>query len=297
MARPTHTSSFVVPPKLQLAPPAIQKGIERLGERLAELEAFDVRTLHDGESPQLTQLETAIQDTLERCFGEHTSAYNRFYSASTLHWNPSFFDVAGQSRPDYVTPTQKNIRHAVALLKEAKRQLQEDLVDHGRESPSVLPEVLQHESKTASNRVFVVHGHDESATHGLARFLEKLGLEAIILKEQPDQGRTIIEKFEAAAGDVGFAVVLLTPDDLGGSVNADTPNARARQNVIFELGYFAGKLGRGRVCLLRKGHVEIPSDLYGVIYTDMDPADGWQTKLVKELKAAKLDFDANRLWQ
>jgi predicted nucleotide-binding protein len=91
--------------------------------------------------------------------------------------------------------------------------------------------------------------------------------------------------------------VLLTPDDLAKSAKSDTPDPRARQNVIFELGFFAGKLGRGRVCLLRKGHVEIPSDLYGVIYTEMDSADGWQTKLVKELKAAKLDFDANKLWQ
>jgi predicted nucleotide-binding protein len=116
--------------------------------------------------------------------------------------------------------------------------------------------------------------------------LEKLQLEAIILHEQPDAGRTIIEKFVDCADEVGFAVVLLTPDDLGGSALASTHVARARQNVIFELGYFAGKLGRGRVCLLRKGEVEIPSDLYGVIYTDMDAAEGWKIKLVRELKAA-----------
>jgi Predicted nucleotide-binding protein containing TIR-like domain len=71
---------------------------------------------------------------------------------------------------------------------------------------------------------------------------------------------------------------------------------RARQNVIFELGYFVSKLGRGRACLLRKGDVEIPSDLYGVIYTEMDDKEGWKLRLVKELKAAKLDFDANRMW-
>ncbi|MNR34040.1 putative nucleotide-binding protein containing TIR-like domain protein [compost metagenome] len=80
-------------------------------------------------------------------------------------------------------------------------------------------------------------------------------------------------------------------------MKAETSDTRARQNVIFELGYFSAKLGRGRVCLLRKGHVEIPADLYGVIYTDMDSADGWKAKLVGELKAAKLDFDANRFWQ
>lgn len=72
---------------------------------------------------------------------------------------------------------------------------------------------------------------------------------------------------------------------------------RASQNVIFELGYFAGKLGRGRVSLLRKGNVEIPSDLFGIVYTEMDSADGWRTALVEELKAAKLDFDPDGLWR
>lgn len=147
-----------------------------------------------------------------------------------------------------------------------------------------------------SNKVFIVHGHDDGALQGLARFLEKLGLKAIVLKEQPDQGRTIIQKFEDSAKDVGFAVVLLTPDDLGGSVKLPEQEARARQNVIFELGYFAGKLGRGRVCLFRKGHVEIPSDLFGVIYTEMDPNEGWKAKLIHELKAANLQFDSNKLW-
>ncbi|KND21130.1 hypothetical protein ADZ37_01130 [Pannonibacter phragmitetus] len=149
----------------------------------------------------------------------------------------------------------------------------------------------------APNKIFIVHGHDEGALYGLARFLEKLKLEVIILKEQPNQGRTIIEKYEDSAAEVGFAVVLLTPDDVGSAVLAEGHSQRARQNVIFELGYFAGKLGRGRVCLLRKGNVEIPSDLFGVVYTEMDPAEGWKQALVKELKAAKIDFDANGMWQ
>lgn len=146
-----------------------------------------------------------------------------------------------------------------------------------------------------SNRVFIVHGHDDGAKHMLARFLDRLGLESIVLQEQPDRGRTIIEKFEQSA-EVGYAVVLLTPDDVGGSVKADASSARARQNVIFELGYFAGKLGRGRVCLLRKGDVEIPSDLFGVVYTELDPHEGWQKRLVMEMKEAGLDFDASKLF-
>ena len=143
--------------------------------------------------------------------------------------------------------------------------------------------------------IFVVHGHDEGALQAMARFLGTIGLEAIVLREQPDQGRTIIEKFEACASEVGFAVALLTPDDLGGPVAASEQVARARQNVIFELGYFVGRLGRGRACLLRKGDIEIPSDLFGVIYTDFDhPAEGWKVKLARELTAAGFKLDADK---
>jgi predicted nucleotide-binding protein len=110
-------------------------------------------------------------------------------------------------------------------------------------------------------KVFVVHGHDETALQATARFVEQLKLEAIVLREQPDRGLTIIEKFEHSAAEVGFAIVLLTPDDLSGPAGGSASGTRARQNVIFELGYFAGKLGRGRTCLLRKGSVDIPSDL------------------------------------
>ena len=144
--------------------------------------------------------------------------------------------------------------------------------------------------------VFVVHGHDEAALQSVARFLETIGLQAIVLREQPDRGRTIIEKFEACASDVGFAIALLTPDDLGGPMAVLEQATRARQNVIFELGYFVGSLGRGHACLLRKGDVEIPSDLFGVIYTDFDhPAEGWKVKLARELKAAGFKFDSDKV--
>jgi predicted nucleotide-binding protein len=156
------------------------------------------------------------------------------------------------------------------------------------------PERTEQRTRQASH-VFVVHGHDEAALQSIARFLEQLKLTPIVLREQPDRGRATIEKFEEHAGRVGFAVVLLTPDDLAGSPATSAQSARARQNVIFELGYFSGSLGRGRACLLRKGDVEIPSDLYGVIYTDMDAFDGWKLKLARELNAAGLPVDMTKL--
>ena len=123
------------------------------------------------------------------------------------------------------------------------------------------------------------------------------GLEPVILHEQVNRGRTIIEKFEDFA-DVDFAVVLLTPDDMGRKKDEKTDlNPRARQNVILELGFFLGKLGRQRVCPIVKGDVETPSDYDGVVYTDLDDAGGWKMKLVQELKDAGFVIDTNRMFQ
>jgi predicted nucleotide-binding protein len=140
-----------------------------------------------------------------------------------------------------------------------------------------------------SRKVFIVHGHDDGAREAVARFLERVGLEPIILHEQANRGRTIIEKFEAHQ-DVGFAVVLLTPDDEG-CEKGGTPLPRARQNVVLELGYFVGVLGRDHVCALRRGDVEIPSDMTGVVYVPFDNSDGWKQSLGRELEAAGFEID------
>lgn len=145
------------------------------------------------------------------------------------------------------------------------------------------------------HRIFLVHGHDEAVLHETARFLEKLDQDIVILREQPSGGRTIIEKFEDYA-NVGFAVILLTSDDRGGVASApyEEQKLRARQNVILELGYFLGRLGRKRVCALYRSGVEIPSDYTGVLYIRLDEQGAWRLELAKELKAAGLPVDMNK---
>jgi predicted nucleotide-binding protein len=234
---------------------------------------------------------------LSAVFGYGTAEYNRYSPATQLDQGPVTMGAipgltevlrAGKLR-EYLSEGKDQ---ALSLLRQAVRTLQEE-IDLEIQAPPIAPT-----ARPASPcKVFVVHGHDIHAREAMARFLDKIGLEPIILQEQPDKGFTIIEKFEANASQVSFAVVLLTPDDIGALASASMQSARARQNVIFELGYFVGKLGRGRACLLRKGAVEIPSDLYGVIYTDMDDGEGWKLKLIKEFKAAKLEFDASRVWE
>lgn len=144
--------------------------------------------------------------------------------------------------------------------------------------------------------VFVVHGHDNEAKQTVARLLEWLGINVTILHEQTDEGRTLIEKLEQHANPATFAVILLTPDDVGASqANKRKLAPRPRQNVVLELGYFYGRLGRKNVCPLYKEGVELPSDMSGIVYTLIDDGGQWKYKLARELQAAGIGVDLNRI--
>jgi predicted nucleotide-binding protein len=152
-----------------------------------------------------------------------------------------------------------------------------------------------HTVRPDSREVFVVHGRDDGLKSTVARFLEKLDLTPIILHERPDEGRTVIEKLLEESERVAYAVVLLTPDDEGRLVGSEEQLVpRARQNVVFELGYLLGKLGRSGVKALYSEGVELPSDYEGVLYTPMDARGEWKLQLCREMKAAGLEVDANR---
>ena len=148
-----------------------------------------------------------------------------------------------------------------------------------------------------SRKIFIVHGHDEGARQAVARFLEKIGFEPIILHEQANRGRTLIEKFEHHS-DVSFAVVLLTPDDIGGVPGREEHyQPRPRQNVLLELGYFIGRLGRQNVCALKRGEMELPSDIIGIVYESYDVGGGWKQALARELADAGHQIDWNAIMQ
>jgi len=150
----------------------------------------------------------------------------------------------------------------------------------------------------SKDEIFIVHGHNNAMKESTARTIEKLGLRPIILHEQPNKGRTIIQKF-IDHSTVGFAVVLISADDYGYSKNEKPENARlrARQNVILELGFFLGKLGIDRVVALfeQSENFEIPSDYDGVLFIPFDHDGRWKFDLVKELKALKYEVDANSI--
>lgn len=169
---------------------------------------------------------------------------------------------------------------------------------------AMLTRSFPHEFKSPSetilkdkDRIFIVHGHDEAMKESVARVIERLELKPIILHDQANMGKTIIEKFEKHSENVACAVVLLSPDDIGYKVGQlpELAKLRARQNVILELGYFIGRLGREKVFVLVKNpdEIEIPSDILSFVYIEY--GNGWQMQLGKEMKECGLDIDMNKL--
>ena len=180
---------------------------------------------------------------------------------------------------------------SIALLRQAISTLEDQIADQEPEGRAAPAAAIQ--SLADNRKVFVVHGREEGPREAVARFLERLGFQPIILHEQANQGRTVIEKVEDHS-DVGFAVIILTPDDVGG-LEGGALQPRARQNVLLELGYFIGKLTRRRVCTLKVGELEIPSDWRGVVDEPYDAGGGWRQTLARELEAAEYEIDWNKV--
>lgn len=219
---------------------------------------------------------------LSKKYGSNSDEMKRF---KDIWFSPGVwtFDMPQST---YVEACSNGLREAKEILLVYLEELEDELVDdptEKRNSTVVYPK--------SYDKVFVVHGHNGEMKEAVARLIEKQGIQAIILHEQANQGATIIEKFERNS-DVGGAVCLFTADDFGRAKAATEDKMRARQNVVFEAGYFIGKLGRKSVIIIADKGVEIPSDLQGVVYTE---STNWQFGVLKELKAIGYSIDYNKL--
>lgn len=274
----------------QLSSEQLAKGIKRLSLRIEDVTAFEPEKLmsYEEASDRSKALETSIESSLSETFGYGTPGFVRFRSASHFSW-PQFVG----RRIDVPTIRESLVRcrtNSLAVLNAARSFLQEER------------ELLAGETASApapsagarSNPVFVVHGRDQTARLETSNLLSKLGLQHIILHEQPNAGRHLLTKFREEAKRASFAVVLMTPDDVGG-LRGEPQCGRARQNVILELGYFLGLLGPDRVACLLKGDIEKPSDFDGIAYITMDDFGGWKPQLARELKQAGVPFDPQKL--
>ena len=282
-------------------PPSLTISRAEARRRLSERIGLGKKLLEPPESALMSLLSTESdfdrwsefnRDMLGRIFT--TDRYAQDYDFSgyketgmTVSLGPSF---RGGGRPAFdmrakVTPRLECLESILDRI---------DMIDEPVVASAAADVDLTRERrKPGAGEIFIVHGHDTPAKIEVARFIERAGLKAIVLHEQPNSGRTIIEKFEDHGGAASFAVVVATPDDIGGESGlvVGKLRPRARQNVIAEMAWFAGRLGRDRVCVLKKGDIEMPSDFAGVGYTEMDDRGAWRVELVKELQAAGYEGD------
>ena len=274
------------PRRAELTLTEMSRAVTRFQKLIDRLEQFDPDAIKNRTDTKITELETAYQTAVEKTYPSDTTQYHQYINAASI-------DIAGYYL-DSSTPIhevrdglQKGKADAITMLKAAIDDLRED-IQNQQGAVEVAP--VREDKATDNTNNFVVHGHDEAAKQEIARFIDKAELNPIILHEQPSSGNTVIEKLEKYS-DVGFAIVLLTPDDVGRAQNDGELQPRARQNVIAELFFFLGKLGRTQVCALKKGDLEIPSDIGGIVYIDLDSRGAWKQELLRELAAGGYSID------
>ncbi|MDH3678061.1 MAG: nucleotide-binding protein [Nitrosopumilus sp.] len=263
-----------------------EKDAKDLEDLIMSIERF-AKIGHAGD-PNFKAWKAMIQRTIAKIFGSDSMQLS---DIKKIHFEPSKNNLL--KAPNKNKLRKERLQNG---LRETEYTLKSFLTELSEIPPKTNPPL---ESKNRNKKdVFIVHGHDEEAKLKVKDFVRKMELNPIILHEQANIGRTVIEKFEDHAEKAGFAIVILTPDDSGHSKGY--PNEiqdRARQNVIFELGFFHGRLGRGKVCALYKKGVEIPSDIKGVLFTRFDESNDWQMNLLREMKHSGLDVDLNKLLQ
>lgn len=228
-------------------------------------------------NPDFKTWKTKAERFLVQKYGQNSFEHTNFRN---IIFTPMVF---GGGNLDSVAKCRDGLLTCKGIFETYLEELAEE------EEPAVQPQPAQ---PSNMNKIFIVHGHDGELKHSVARIVEKQGIEAVILSEQANQGRTIIEKFEANS-DVGGAICLFTADDVGKAKGAASESSRARQNVVLETGYFMGKHGRDHVVILADSGIEIPSDLSGVVYTN---TSNWEIGLLKDLKAMGYEVDFNKLF-
>ncbi|KAA8731437.1 hypothetical protein F4V57_12690 [Acinetobacter qingfengensis] len=183
-----------------------------------------------------------------------------------------------------------------AILKQ--KEITEELIIYAKGTKKEVSNLVEKNKKITPSKVFIVHGHDDALINEVKAFLSAQTIEPIVLREQHDASLTIIEKLERYTKDpsIGFGIVLYTPDDEGKAIGENEYKLRARQNVVFEHGLLIGLYTREKViCLVKKeGHIEMPGDVNGVVYTDHSYKD-WRMSVAHMLSDAGYEINYRKI--
>jgi len=233
-------------------------------------------------TPAFIKWQTKVTRFLRSYYGETSKEVRDF---EDTQFSLTIYTLT-ETQSDYIRACKNGLVECKAVFEAYLEELAEENIVASEQK--VIETSVEKKTK-----VFIVHGHDNALKQEVARLIEKQGFEAIILSEQVNGGKTIIEKIEGNS-DVGAAICLFTGDDCGKENDAEKENLRARQNVVFETGYFMGKLGRGNVIVIADKNLELPSDMQGVVYTD---STNWKAEVLQGLDEIGYPIDFNKLFK
>lgn len=224
-------------------------------------------------------------ELLKSSFNNAVNEYRNTYNSSGQMIGVS--DVMRGANINHPQHRFKTLKERVEVkINELESLLAKVNLIHSEVETTRTAAAVQEAAITSNDTVFIIHGHDDAMKKAVQLFLTRANLKDIVLHEQPDKNRTVIEKLIEEGSSAAYVIALLSPDDTQGD-----GTVRARQNVVLEIGYFIGRLGREKVRLLRKGEVVIPSDLQGILFENYDNEGAWRIKLLKEMQAAGLPID------
>ena len=265
----------------EITPPSLEseRAIELLKRQIGQIDAL-LQLKHD--DPEVAKWNSMTEQVIIKAFGKPHDNLSNYYSAR--HGGPMWVNMSDSE-------IQKNFVNGLQHGRKILEGFIEQLELFGGKPTT---QNISQKGLNSSKDIFIVHGRNEALREAVARFIEKLELKPTILHEKPNAGRTVIEKLEGHS-DVGFAVILLSADDVG-ALKEDKENlkSRARQNVILELGYFFGRVGRSKVCVLYEEGVEIPADIHGLLYILADEHGAWKLRLAQEIRQAGIGIDLNK---
>ncbi len=244
---------------------------EILEKYINEAKEFEKRNITSSD-PDFKSWNNSLLRFVEKKYGKNSKTYDDF-SKRTYSLSFFFGDTPESEHINAYKDDMSITRRDLEKLLEEEKMFNDEL------------NVSDIKKNNKSKKVFIVHGRDDSKKYEVKGFLHELGLEPIILHQQVNGGKTIIEKIEKNSDDIACAIVLFTPDDIGKLKDSDEElRTRARQNVIFEAGYFMGKIGRNRTIIL-SGVEEKMTDIDGIVYIDIN---NYQDALMREFKELSL---------
>lgn len=283
----------------------IEQAIKKLRTQIAATQNLGSQEIAFDDA-KVDAVQKAIRDTIREVFGSESPEYHDHSQHRIWHGGLIYLEARSKRQEKFIA----GIPHTITMLESLISRLEDrrnglaksqsatkpvaktarpEAVVTKTTPPAQIAEIVELPRRLMTHRVCVIHGQNDALKNAVSDYLQKLGLEPVVLHKQPSGERNIMEKIEILP-EVDYAVVLLTDDDFVQTGKSSRGGKALSRNVLFELGYYIGRLGKSRVCALYKGHNKPPRDYEGISCLTISDNQVWRRLLGMELKEAGFEI-------